>query len=155
MAKRTVYLRYGDKTALFKAALERAIEEWIVPIERLQAAETDDLEETLLRVGHILVANPVMCALTGRNAEDLAGRHVDLLAHPDEPPVTDLGLEPAPGEPAMDPHLLFDGERRLRRIDGGELWVVQAHEVVRHTNGSPQFVVLSLVDVTDRVGTAR
>jgi AcrR family transcriptional regulator len=59
MAKRTVYLRYGDKTALFKAALHRAIEEWIVPIESLRAAETGDLEETLLRVGQILVANIV------------------------------------------------------------------------------------------------
>jgi AcrR family transcriptional regulator len=57
MAKRTVYLRYGDKTTLFKAALERAIEEWIVPIETLRAAETDDLEETLLRIGQILVRN--------------------------------------------------------------------------------------------------
>jgi len=57
MAKRTVYLRYGDKTALFKAALKRAIEEWIVPVETLRAVETDDLEETLLRVGRILVAN--------------------------------------------------------------------------------------------------
>ncbi len=43
--------------ALFKAALERAIKEWIVPVERLRAAESDDLEETLLRVGQILVAN--------------------------------------------------------------------------------------------------
>lgn len=57
VAKRTVYLRYEDKTALFKAALERAIEEWIVPIEVLRAAETDDFEETLLRIGRILVAN--------------------------------------------------------------------------------------------------
>jgi TetR/AcrR family transcriptional regulator, mexJK operon transcriptional repressor len=57
MAKRTVYLRYADKTALFKAALQQAIDAWIVPIERLRAAETDDLEETLLRVGQMLVAN--------------------------------------------------------------------------------------------------
>jgi len=57
MAKRTVYARYGDKTTLFKAALTRAIEEWIVPVERLQAAESDDLEDTLLRIGEILVAN--------------------------------------------------------------------------------------------------
>lgn len=57
MAKRTVYLRYGDKTALFKAALQQAIDAWIVPVERLRAAETDDLEETLLRVGQMLVAN--------------------------------------------------------------------------------------------------
>ncbi len=57
MAKRTVYARYGDKTNLFKAALTRAIEEWIVPVERLQAVETDDHEETLCRIGDILVAN--------------------------------------------------------------------------------------------------
>lgn len=100
--------------------------------------------------GHVLVANPMMCALTGRTAENIAGRHVDLLAHPDDPPVGDLGLAPRAGEPVLDPNLLLDGERRLRRSDGTELWVVQSHEVVRHNNGDPQFVVLSLVDVTDR-----
>jgi diguanylate cyclase (GGDEF)-like protein/PAS domain S-box-containing protein len=99
--------------------------------------------------GHVLVANPMMCALTGRTAEELAGRHVDLLAHPDDPPVGDLGLDARSGE-ALDPNLLLDGERRLRRSDGTELWVIQSHEVVRHNNGEPQFVVLSLVDVTDR-----
>jgi TetR/AcrR family transcriptional repressor of mexJK operon len=57
MAKRTVYLRYGNKTGLFKASLKRAIESWIVPVERLRAAETDNVEETLLRIGQILVAN--------------------------------------------------------------------------------------------------
>ena len=57
MAKRTVYLRYGTKTGLFKASLERAIESWIVPVERLRAAETNDAEETLLKIGQILVAN--------------------------------------------------------------------------------------------------
>ena len=100
--------------------------------------------------GHVLVANPMMCALTGRTTDDLAGRHVDLLAHPDDPPVGDLGLVPAVGEPALDPNLLLDGERRLRRSDGTELWVVQSHEIVHQNNGMPQFVVLSLVDVTDR-----
>lgn len=57
MAKRTVYARYGDKTSLFKAALTRAIEEWIVPVDSLRAVETDDLEESLLAIGRILVAN--------------------------------------------------------------------------------------------------
>ncbi len=45
---------------------------------------------------------------------------------------------------------MLDGERRLRRSDGTELWVVQSHEVVRRNDGEPQFVVLSMVDVTDR-----
>ncbi len=57
MAKRTVYARYGDKQSLFKAALERAIAEWIVPLERLRAAECDDLEQSLLAIGEILLAN--------------------------------------------------------------------------------------------------
>jgi len=57
MAKRTVYLRYGDKTSLFKAALQRAIEDWIVPVERLRAAERGDLETSLLAIGQILVDN--------------------------------------------------------------------------------------------------
>lgn len=57
MAKRTIYARYGDKTNLFKAALTRAIEEWIVPIERLRAAETADFEATLIAIGQILVEN--------------------------------------------------------------------------------------------------
>ncbi len=57
MAKRTVYARYGDKAALFKAALQRAIDEWIVPVERLRAAETEDLEESLLAIARILIEN--------------------------------------------------------------------------------------------------
>lgn len=57
MAKRTVYARYGDKESLFKAALKRAVEVWIVPVESLRAAETDDFEQSLRAIGDILVAN--------------------------------------------------------------------------------------------------
>lgn len=57
MAKRTIYARYGDKTSLFQAALGRAIEDWIVPIDHLRAQETEDFEETLQRIGAILVDN--------------------------------------------------------------------------------------------------
>jgi TetR/AcrR family transcriptional regulator, mexJK operon transcriptional repressor len=57
MAKRTVYARYGDKMTLFKAALQRAIEEWMLPVDRLREAETADLEETLLEIGRLLVTN--------------------------------------------------------------------------------------------------
>ncbi|WP_254049853.1 TetR/AcrR family transcriptional regulator [Novosphingobium sp. TH158] len=57
MAKRTIYARYADKETLFRSALSRAIEDWIVPVERLQAAECDDLRETLRNVGGILVEN--------------------------------------------------------------------------------------------------
>ena len=57
MAKRTVYARYGDKEALFKAALARAIEDWMVPPERLRAAEVASLEKTLLAIADLLLTN--------------------------------------------------------------------------------------------------
>ncbi|MFA7602163.1 MAG: TetR/AcrR family transcriptional regulator [Novosphingobium sp.] len=57
MAKRTVYARYADKETLFKAALGRAIDEWLVPVERLRAAEQDDLEKTLLAIAQMLLTN--------------------------------------------------------------------------------------------------
>lgn len=57
MSRRTVYARYGDKITLFKAALQRAIDDWVVPAERLRAAETEDLEETLLAIARLMVAN--------------------------------------------------------------------------------------------------
>ncbi|MYM61951.1 TetR/AcrR family transcriptional regulator [Pseudomaricurvus sp. HS19] len=57
MSKRTVYAYYKDKEALFIAAVDRLVERYIVPIETLQAAETDDLEETLRAVARIRIAN--------------------------------------------------------------------------------------------------
>lgn len=57
MAKRTIYARYGDKRSLFRAALQRAIDEWRLPPERLIAAEVEDLEESLLAIGRVLLAN--------------------------------------------------------------------------------------------------
>jgi len=56
MSKQTVYLRYGDKLSLFHAALRRAIDEWLVPLENLRALETDDLEQTLFDVSCTIVA---------------------------------------------------------------------------------------------------
>jgi len=57
MAKRTVYARYADKTQLFAAALERAIDAWILPVTQLAALETDDFETSLQRIGQRLVEN--------------------------------------------------------------------------------------------------
>lgn len=59
MTKRTVYGLYVDKTALFKATIQRAIERWIVPIETLRAAETDNLEATLIAIARIRMTNAV------------------------------------------------------------------------------------------------
>ena len=57
MSRRTIYARYGDKDTLFRAALQRAIDDWIVPVEQLRASETGDLEATLLGVARLWLAN--------------------------------------------------------------------------------------------------
>lgn len=57
MSRRTIYARYGDKETLFKAALQRAIDQWFVPVERLQQLVGDDLEQTLIAIGRLWVGN--------------------------------------------------------------------------------------------------
>src|SRR3954464_13765089 len=100
--------------------------------------------------GRLLVVNPAMCDLTGRSSSELAGRHLDLLTHPDDVPLGDRATEHVPGTPLLDPQLQVVGERRRRRADGESIWVHQSQELVHRTTGEPQFVVLTLIDVTDR-----
>jgi AcrR family transcriptional regulator len=59
MTKRTVYARYQDKAALFKASVQRAIDRWLVPIEALHAVDSDDIEATLTAVARIRMANAI------------------------------------------------------------------------------------------------
>jgi TetR/AcrR family transcriptional repressor of mexJK operon len=56
MTKRTVYARYLDKAALFKATVQRAIERLIVANSTLRALETGDIETTLGAVARLRVA---------------------------------------------------------------------------------------------------
>jgi AcrR family transcriptional regulator len=56
MTKRTIYARYEDKRALFKAAVQRAVDQWNVPVDELQAADTGNLETTLLEIARTRVA---------------------------------------------------------------------------------------------------
>lgn len=57
MTKRTIYARYEDKAALFKAAVEQAIDRWVMPVEKMAELDPDDLEGTLLTIAHMRVAH--------------------------------------------------------------------------------------------------
>jgi AcrR family transcriptional regulator len=57
MSKRTVYARYEDKAALFKATVRRAIERYTVPREILESVATGHLEETLAAIARLRIAN--------------------------------------------------------------------------------------------------
>lgn len=57
MAKRTLTGRFGNKTSLCKAALERAIDGWATSAEELRELEAADLRETLYRISRCLVSS--------------------------------------------------------------------------------------------------
>jgi AcrR family transcriptional regulator len=62
MTRRTVYARYTDKAALFRAAVRRAIERQIVPEDVLASFDQGDVAETLesvarLRIGQVMTPN--------------------------------------------------------------------------------------------------
>lgn len=61
MTKRTVYARYPDKVALFRAAVNLAIERYRISPERIAATDCGDLERTLRNIAMLridLVASP-------------------------------------------------------------------------------------------------
>lgn len=53
MTRRTIYARYPHKTALFTAAVQRAIERQILPEEKLRALDNGDLAQTLDAVARL------------------------------------------------------------------------------------------------------
>jgi len=57
MSKRTVYARYADKGTLFKATVMRAIERYTVPRDVVEAAATANLEDTLIAIARLRIAN--------------------------------------------------------------------------------------------------
>ncbi len=57
MSKRTVYARYADKGALFKATVRQAVERYTVPREALEKIATCDLEETLVAIARLRITN--------------------------------------------------------------------------------------------------
>jgi TetR/AcrR family transcriptional regulator, mexJK operon transcriptional repressor len=57
MTKRTIYARYADKAALFKATVQRAITRSLIPHERYDALDTGDLETTLVAFARMRIAD--------------------------------------------------------------------------------------------------
>lgn len=55
MTKRTVYARYPDKVSLFRAAFALAIERYSVPLERIEATDCGDIEQTLINLARLRV----------------------------------------------------------------------------------------------------
>ena len=55
MTKRTVYAKFEDKASLFLAAVDRAIERHVVPLDTLRALDRGDLVETLEEIARLRI----------------------------------------------------------------------------------------------------
>lgn len=55
MTKRTVYARYADKVALFRAAVNLAVDRYLVSPERIAATDSGDIETTLTRIARLRI----------------------------------------------------------------------------------------------------
>lgn len=55
MTKRTVYAKFADKEALFRAAVNRAVERYWVSPERIAATDRGDIEQTLIAIARLRI----------------------------------------------------------------------------------------------------
>ena len=55
MTKRTVYAKFADKEALFRAAVNRAVERYWVSPERIAATDCGDIEQTLIAIARLRI----------------------------------------------------------------------------------------------------
>ncbi|MDQ2826898.1 MAG: PAS domain S-box protein [Actinomycetota bacterium] len=95
---------------------------------------------------HFLEVNPSLCRMAGLGEEELLGRTLADLSHPED-------RETA----AAARRGLLDGRRpsstietRLRRPDGRVVWALVGCSVVRDDHGRPSQLVAQVVDITEQ-----
>lgn len=88
--------------------------------------------------------NPALERMLGRDAAALVGRPVLECIHPDDRELTRSGIDGL-----VDGRLaVVDNRKRYLRADGQPLWVHTNAALMRGGDGSPQFLVVQLRDVT-------
>ena len=96
--------------------------------------------------GRFLRANPKYCEIVGRPEQDLLGRDVQSITHPDDVAETAALLRLL--EAGTESH--FEVEKRYLRPDGSARWVSVHVTSLRATGTSPAMNMAILVDITER-----
>ena len=96
--------------------------------------------------GRILEVNPSLVELFGARTEDLEGRRVDDLVHPEDTP----GVWEAYGELISGKRDRFQVDKPYYRQDGEVVWTNLTVSLIRDEDGAPQYQVAMLEDITDR-----
>ena len=128
-----------EDAAALRAELRQAAQRFRLAWEHSPIGMTmADLE------GNRLDANPALCALLGRDRDELRGRIVDLVTHPD-----DLGASIGAMEAMMaDGGGRYQLHKRYVRRDGSIVHADLTASLVLDDDGEPSYVLGQVVDVT-------
>jgi diguanylate cyclase (GGDEF)-like protein/PAS domain S-box-containing protein len=96
--------------------------------------------------GRFLQVNRALCAITGREQEELEGTHVERLLHPGDR----AGEAEALARLARGDAPSVRGERRWVHAAGNVVWVALNATLVRDAAGMPTHLLLQVQDITER-----
>ncbi|VTR91563.1 diguanylate cyclase : Multi-sensor hybrid histidine kinase OS=Geitlerinema sp. PCC 7407 GN=GEI7407_2018 PE=4 SV=1: Response_reg: PAS_3: PAS_9: HisKA: HATPase_c [Gemmata massiliana] len=135
---------YLDVTEAKRAeeALRASEEEFRTTFERAGVGKVHADPHT----GRIVRVNPAFCALVGYTADELVGRTVGDVSHPDERDASDERF----GALVRGDIPQYAVEKRYVRKDGSVLWGRVTATVVRTPNGTPVRVCAIVEDITAR-----
>jgi TetR/AcrR family transcriptional regulator, mexJK operon transcriptional repressor len=119
MHKSTMYSLYPDKKALFLASLQRAIVRWTLPVEAFKKLESDDLEQTLIAIARLRLANTV-------SAMGLKLQRILIAESLRFPEITQMFWEQG-----VEPGFVYLTELLVKRASRGEIEVDQP-ELIAH-----------------------
>jgi PAS domain S-box-containing protein len=95
--------------------------------------------------GVYLEANPAMCALLGRPAEEIVGHPYQEFTHPD-----DRWEDRGTLERVLAERRTLQREKRYRRADGTEVWALVTVSVLEDDLGRPAWFLSQAQDITER-----
>ncbi|MGZ4386473.1 MAG: PAS domain S-box protein [Gaiellaceae bacterium] len=101
--------------------------------------------------GTYLQVNPALCSMLGYTAEQLLGRDIATLTHPEDVESSVLELRQlALGEKETTRY-----EKRFLHADGRTVWAMVASSVVRDDAGKPLYLVAQVEDISERKAAER
>jgi PAS domain S-box-containing protein len=95
--------------------------------------------------GTIVLANDRFCEILGRGRDDVLGRHVIDLTHPD-----DRARSAEMFATLLESAAPFFIEKRYLRPDGSSVWVSNYVSLAKPVQGGPRYVSRIVVDITER-----
>lgn len=96
--------------------------------------------------GRILAVNRKFCDIVGYSKEDLRGRTIQDLTHPDDAEAEMVWISRALAGEIPD----YAVDKRLFRRDGALVWIHLTSSLIRHADGRPESFIAVFEDITDQ-----